>query len=161
MAVDSGNKMTLLVVTPYKNFYEGEVSSVTIPTPEGEIGILAGHSPLVVALEPGVCMVRVGEDVKHFTCSEGYAEIGQKKIIMVCNSAEWPETIDLIVVFESYNIAKEKLSENSDIPKDDYEIRKDYERSLARAKSRIHMIELYGDDKQQKRLSEFKQRYGL
>ena len=53
MAEKEDNKINLFVVTPYQYFYEGPVSCVTIPSIDGEIGVMAGHSPLVFALKPG------------------------------------------------------------------------------------------------------------
>ena len=50
MAESISKKINLIVVTPYQNFYEGAVTVATIPSVDGEIGIMAEHSPLVVAL---------------------------------------------------------------------------------------------------------------
>ena len=139
-----GKKINLIVVTPYRNFYEGFVSSVTIKSLDGDIGIMAGHSPMVVALVPGVCTVRIDDDYKYFVCSEGYAEIGQKLALIVCNSAEWPEDIDIVQAINSY---KEACANT------DKQLTKDMDHKKQRAKARLHLVELHGSDKKKERLS--------
>jgi len=153
-----GDKIHLIVVTPYKNFFEEQVSSVTIPALDGDLGVMAGHSPLVAALKPGICTVRIDSEVRHFSVSEGYCEIGQSIILVVCNSAEWPEDINVKQIFDSYNEAVEaiKNEKNTDlIHPEDSKHRK------ARALARMHLIELYGTDHQKARLETLKANNGL
>ncbi|MBQ0012533.1 MAG: ATP synthase F1 subunit epsilon [Clostridiales bacterium] len=88
------NKMILKVVSPYEVFYEGEVDRVVIPASDGQFGILPGHSPYVVALMPGITRFDIGEEKKSFVISEGYAEVARHTVLIVCNAAEWPESID-------------------------------------------------------------------
>ena len=45
--------MLVEVVSPEQNFFSGEATMVISRTPEGEIGILAGHEPTVATLVPG------------------------------------------------------------------------------------------------------------
>ena len=102
MAEDISHKIHLIIITPKKTFYEGLVSSASMPTIDGEFGVMAGHTPFVAALFPGTFTIRVDEDIKRFVVSEGYAEINQRAIIVICNSAEWPEEIKVRQIFESY-----------------------------------------------------------
>ena len=88
-------KMTLEVVNPYEVFFEGRVDRVVLPTLDGQYGIMPGHSPLVIAVTPGIASVEMDGEKKTFTVSEGFAEIGQHVVIIVCNAAEWPEKIDM------------------------------------------------------------------
>lgn len=87
-------QMKLKVVSPYEVFYEGEVDKVVIPALDGQFGILPGHSPFVVAVTPGVTRFEVEDESKVFVISEGYAEISNNSVVIVCNAAEWPESID-------------------------------------------------------------------
>ena len=87
-------KMTIEVVTPYDVFYEGRVERIVIPTLDGQFGIMPGHSPLVVAITPGITRIEADGETKSFVISEGFAEISQHVVIVVCNAAEWPEKID-------------------------------------------------------------------
>ena len=87
-------KMTLEVVNPYEVFYEGRIERIVIPTLDGQYGIMPGHAPLVIAVTPGVATFECDGEKKTFAISEGFAEIGQHVVIIVCNAAEWPSEID-------------------------------------------------------------------
>ncbi|MDR1065819.1 MAG: F0F1 ATP synthase subunit epsilon, partial [Clostridiales bacterium] len=45
--------MELLIETPEKKFFSGEVESVIVDTVDGKIGVLSGHAPTVAALATG------------------------------------------------------------------------------------------------------------
>ena len=161
MADRSNNKIRITVVTPYKTFLEEKVESVTLPALDGDIGIMAGHTPLVLALKPGIAMVRNGDEKRHFTVSEGYAEIGQHMILVVCNSAEWPEDINLRRMCESYKDSKESLMAANAV--EDKRARdialKELEQEAGRARARRKLIESYGTDHQRNRMSELREEY--
>ena len=48
------NTFRLRILAADKVFYEGNCTSLTIPTPGGELGILANHSNMIAAVVPGV-----------------------------------------------------------------------------------------------------------
>lgn len=87
-------KMTLEVVNPYEVFFEGRIERIVIPTLDGQYGIMPGHAPLVIAVTPGIATFECDGEKKTFAVSEGFAEIGQHVVIIVCNAAEWPSEID-------------------------------------------------------------------
>ena len=91
----SKKKMMLEVVNPYEVFFEGRIESIVLPTVDGQFGIMPGHSPIVVAVAPGIARVQMDGETKVFTVSEGFAEIGQHVVVIVCNAAEWPSEIDI------------------------------------------------------------------
>ena len=91
----SKKKMMLEVVNPYEVFFEGRIESIVLPTVDGQFGIMPGHSPIVVAVAPGIVRVQMDGETKVFTVSEGFAEIGQHVVVIVCNAAEWPSEIDV------------------------------------------------------------------
>lgn len=148
------NKINLIVVTPYQNFYEGAVTVATIPSIDGEIGAMAGHSPLVVALKPGIVTVRIDDEIRRFVVSEGYSEINQRMILVVCNSAEWAENIHVRWIFQAKAEAEKALSEQKN-DEDNQRFTEDNRHKLNRAKARMHFIELYGSESQKQRLEQF------
>ena len=87
-------KMTLEVVNPYEVFYEGRIERIVIPTLDGQYGIMPGHAPVVIAVTPGIARFECDGESQTFAISEGFAEIGQHAVIIVCNAAEWPSEID-------------------------------------------------------------------
>lgn len=163
MADSKGNKLKLSVVTPYQNFYDGEVSSLILPTTDGDIGFMAGHTPMVVALKPGIATVRVDDDTARFTVSEGFAEISAKSITVVCNSAEYPDDIKFVKMCKSYKEAQEDLERAKLIV--DKEARlvatKEIQQKVDRFKARRHIIEMYGTQDQKERLAKRLEEYGI
>ena len=155
MADTGSNKINLIVVTPYRNFYEGKVTVVTLPSADGEIGIMHGHSPLVFAITPGVATIRIDDEVKHFVISEGYAEVNNEMALVVCNSAEYPEEIHIKWIFEALKEAEEGIAKEKMQPSG-YKNSMDNTYKLRRAKARIHLIELYGSEQQKQRLANIK-----
>ena len=157
MAEDQNHKIHLIIITPKKTFFEGLVSSASLPTIDGEFGVMAGHTPFVAALFPGPCTIRVDEDVKHFVISEGYAEINQRAIIVICNSAEWPEEIKVRQIFESYRDGKAEL-ERQDKEGISQVYAEDVKRVVDRSLARMRFIERYGSDSQKSRLAQLKEK---
>ena len=150
------NKFKLIVITPYTEFYEGKVTSVVIPSNDGRVGIMAGHTPMVVALKPGIVDFNTGSEEKHFAVSEGYSEIGQNMLLIVCNAAEWPSDLKVSRIFKSYADTI-KLKEEILKQEDNYarkEVLKDIEQDLDRVRARKHLLELYGSERQHLRLEE-------
>ncbi|MCR5287186.1 MAG: ATP synthase F1 subunit epsilon [Saccharofermentans sp.] len=157
MAEDISHKIHLIIITPKKTFYEGLVSSASMPTIDGEFGVMAGHTPFVAALFPGTFTIRVDEDIKRFVVSEGYAEINQRAIIVICNSAEWPEEIKVRQIFESYRDGMAEL-EKQDKEGVGQVYTEDVKRVVDRSLARMRFIERYGSDSQKSRLAQLKEK---
>ena len=47
------DRFTLIVNTPDREFYRGDVTMLELTTSEGDIGIYAGHIPLTAVIVPG------------------------------------------------------------------------------------------------------------
>ena len=45
------------LVSPEKLAFAGEVDQVDVPGLEGDFGVMAGHSPMVAALRPGIMTI--------------------------------------------------------------------------------------------------------
>lgn len=103
-------KMMLEVVNPYEVFYEGQVERIVLPTLDGQYGVMPGHSPLVIAVTPGIAYFEADGEKTTFAVSEGFAEIGQHVVIIVCNAAEWPSEIDSERAQKAYERAKTRFN---------------------------------------------------
>ncbi len=154
---DNSHKINLIIITPKKTFYEGMVSSATLPTIDGEFGVMSGHTPFVAALFPGTCTIRVDEEIKHCVISEGYAEINQRAIIVVCNTAEWPEEIKVGQIFESYRDSMAELDKQAHEGGSQV-YAEDVKRMADRALARMRFIERYGTEVQKTRLAQLKEK---
>jgi len=130
------SKYMLKIVTPDKNFFEGEVEMVILRTLVGDIGIMNDHEPTVAPISIGEIRIKIDNEVKVATCSTGFVNIDEKKVTIVIDAAEWVEEIDVDRAKEAAKRAKQRLEE---VKKED-----DVERakiSLARAMNRVKVSE--------------------
>ncbi len=67
--------MLLKIITLQKTEWSGDVDSINIPTTQGEITILPGHSSLVSTVEAGEVTIHQGTTVTNFFITEGCVQI--------------------------------------------------------------------------------------
>ncbi|MBR3058160.1 MAG: ATP synthase F1 subunit epsilon [Clostridiales bacterium] len=136
-------KMMLEVVTPYEVFFEGQIEKVVLPAQDGQLGVMPGHSPLVVAITPGIASFEVDGETKDFVMSEGFAEIAHYVVVVVCNAAEWPEQIDENRARSALERAEQKFNKSSTT-----EEQRLYARhAMRRAKARLKLVSEHKKDK--------------
>ena len=107
------NQITLRIATPERWFFNGEVESVTLVSTDGEIGVLAGHMPTVVALRAGPVRFKTGDGWREAALTGGFAEIENDYISILSDTAEWPEEIELNRALEAKRRAEERISARS------------------------------------------------
>lgn len=101
----------LEIVTPERVFLSEDVEMVVLKTPQGEIGILAGHIPLVVAVAVGTCKIKkAGGEWVNAVLTEGFMEVKQDKTIIFTDTAERPEEIDANRAEAARKRAEERLA---------------------------------------------------
>lgn len=103
----------LLVITPERKFYEGDVSMVELTTTEGEIGVYRNHIPLTAIIAPGVLKIHEEGEVKEAALLTGFIEILPEKITVMAETAEWPDEIDANRAEEARIRAERRLNEKS------------------------------------------------
>ena len=81
----------LEITTPEKRFFDEPVEMVVLPATDGELGVLAEHAPMVLVLKSG--SVRIKKDGQWSECviADGYAMVSRKRVLLLCQVAEWPE----------------------------------------------------------------------
>jgi F-type H+-transporting ATPase subunit epsilon len=78
----------LKVITPRRLLVEADVESVSLPSLEGEIGILPGHRPLFVGIGKGRVRLRSGGDEEVFPVRGGYAQVQPEKVLVMTDVDE-------------------------------------------------------------------------
>lgn len=74
---------TLTIVSAENKIFEGEVKSVQATGIEGELGILAGHTPLLTAIKPGIVKFTYNDGIEEVVyVSGGFLEV-QPNIVTV------------------------------------------------------------------------------
>ena len=128
-------KFNFEVVTPERLFYSEEVEEISFSTPDGEMGVLAGHVPMLIAVKACILKISVGNATEYATIGEGFIEITSDKVMAIVDSAEWPDEIDVIRATKAKEKAEKLLREQ----KFDKEMEQLLKMSIERAKNRIKM----------------------
>lgn len=99
------------IITPSKTAYKGEVKSITLPGTLGNFQVLFNHAPLLSSLEVGrIKIVEANGNILEFVTSGGTVEILKNKVLVLADSVETANEIDVERARQSYNRAKERLS---------------------------------------------------
>lgn len=102
-----GKEIELKIVTPEKVIYDKRVSSVSVPTLEGEITVLPDHLPIIAAIKPGELKIKIDGKEEYFSVTKGVLEVDGKMITLLTDAAERAEAIDEQRALEAKQKAKE------------------------------------------------------
>jgi F-type H+-transporting ATPase subunit epsilon len=75
------------LVSPEKLAFSGEVDQVDIPGVEGDLGIMAGHSPTVAVVRPGILTITVNGRHERIIVLGGLAEVSDKGLTVLADVA--------------------------------------------------------------------------
>ncbi len=101
----------LEVVTPERVAYSGQVTSLQAPGSEGSFGVLAGHIPLLTALQVGkLRFVEEGGSEVRMSVSGGFVEVGREQVAVLAETAERIEEIDVERAEAARRRAEERLA---------------------------------------------------
>jgi F-type H+-transporting ATPase subunit epsilon len=85
----------LEVVTPERHVLSESVQSLEMPGKDGYLGILPGHAPLITELGVGILTYHKGTEVRYVTVIHGYAEVLPDRVIVLAETSERAEELDL------------------------------------------------------------------
>jgi len=132
MAEALPTELRLDIVTPDRLVAHDSVSGVTLPGKNGYLGILPGHAPLLTELVPGE-LIYSRDGVKHFVAvTWGFAEVLPDRVIVLVQSAERAEEIDIARAEQAKQRAEERLTRFSDPEVDLERARESLRRAMAR-----------------------------
>lgn len=100
----------LEIITPERVFFEGEVEMVALKTPQGEIGILKQHMPMVLVVDVGPIRIKRNGEWMEALLTEGFMEIKQDRTVILTDSADWPDEIDVNKAEKEKKRAEEELT---------------------------------------------------
>lgn len=87
--------LNLQVVTAERTILNDDVDSLVAPGADGELGILPRHAALLSALKAGELRYRRGGEENFLAIGGGFIEVLNNKVIVLADSAERSEEIDL------------------------------------------------------------------
>ena len=108
------NSLRLKVITPRKIVMEKQVSSVSVPTADGEITVLPHHAHLFSLLIEGIVKIRKDGDEDALAIGGGYLETNGETVTILVSRAYGQDEIDKELTNKAVEEAKHILSKSTD-----------------------------------------------
>ena len=130
------DKVEFELVSPEKLLKSQPVDMVVVPGSEGDFGVLAGHSPMISTVRPGVIDVYEGDRVvDRVFVAGGFAEVTEARCTVLAEEAVALTDLDRAAVEKQIK----DLSEDVDDSKSDAE-RAAVESRLAVARAKLDAL---------------------
>ena len=113
------DKFTIEIITPDKTILKSAATEVTIPSFEGQMGILKDHIPLITFLRPGIILVQNQEEKKYFV-EEGTVEFSDNNLLILTSTAKDLKNMEKNFINDLIDQAEKKLKDNGLSDKDKY-----------------------------------------
>ena len=101
----------LELVTPERLVLSEEVDEVVLPGYEGEFGVLPGHTQFLVILNIGMMWYRKGSAMTRIALGGGFAEVNHDRVVVMADTAERTEEIDVERAQRAKDRAEARLKE--------------------------------------------------
>jgi F-type H+-transporting ATPase subunit epsilon len=111
----SENKLEAQILTPEGEVFSGELQMLVTRTAVGEVGILAGHIPMIARLVPAELRLHKSDsDVDTYAQGEGWLEVFANRARVLIAEAQAPDSLDVAELRERLEQAEQSLSEAED-----------------------------------------------
>ena len=83
-------KFTVEIISPDQTILKQETNEVTIPSYEGQMGILKNHIPLITFLRPGFIVIKSDKEEKEekYYVEEGTVEFSRNNLLILSSTAK-------------------------------------------------------------------------
>ena len=122
----------LKILTPEREFFDGDVEAVTMRAPDGSVTILADHTPFIMPVDVGTISIKRDGEWESAVNSEGFMEAHRQGVLIFVQTCEYPAEIDLRRAEEAKRRAEEQLRQKQSMS--EY---KQSKLALARAMARL------------------------
>lgn len=86
------NTFNLTVATPDGSRFSGEVVGLFLRGTDGDLAILAGHTPFITAVQPGECRIELPDDTDRTARVDGgLLTVSAEKVTLLSGSFRWAE----------------------------------------------------------------------
>ena len=127
------DRIHLCVMTIDTIKYEKMVYYVGLPLGDGEVGVMANHTPLLAAIKDGPIKCKYADTVEYLYAGDGVVNVQNNEVIMLVRAAEKALDIDISRAKASKQRASERIR-NKDKSTDINRAVESLRRALAREK---------------------------
>ena len=110
---------TVEIISPDHTIFKQEVNEVTIPSFEGQMGILNNHIPLITFLRPGIITIKTNNE-KKFYVEEGTVEFSNNNLLILTSTARDLANFDKVLVNDLLKKAELQFNNTNTSDKDRY-----------------------------------------
>ena len=110
---------TVEIISPDQTIFKKEATEVTIPSYEGQMGILNNHIPLITFLRPGIITIRSKVE-KKFYVEEGTVEFSNNNLLILTSTANDLANLDKALVNDLLKKAELQLNNTDSTDKERY-----------------------------------------
>ncbi|WP_201528980.1 F0F1 ATP synthase subunit epsilon [Psychrobacter frigidicola] len=129
------------IVSAREELYSGEISMLIATGSEGEVGVLAGHTPLITLLKPGPMRVQTPDGAEEVIyVSGGVLEVQPKMVTVLADTAMRAHNLDESKIVEARRKAEQMLVNQSDTVQTNAALA-----SLAESVAQLQTIRKYKD----------------
>ncbi len=135
------NVFQLTVLAADKPFYDGPCESLRFPGSDGQYGIQANHRNMIAAIVPGTLRFQTAEEEQVAAISEGLIKVEDNHVLILADTIERPEDIDVNRAKRDADEAREILLQKRSL-QDHHTARA----RMVRALNRLHVREQWIDN---------------
>ncbi|TRZ53559.1 ATP synthase F1 subunit epsilon [bacterium] len=122
----------LKIITQEEVLLEEEVESLYVTTTDGDITVLAHHTPYVSVLKPSELVIKKDGKEESFACTGGILEVTPEKVVILADSAVRTDKIDEAEALKAKERAEKVMEEK-------LEERENAEAMIALEKALLHL----------------------
>ena len=111
---------TVEIISPDKSILKSEVTEVTIPSYEGQMGILKDHIPLITFLRPGLIIIKENSGEKKFFIEDGTVEFSNNSLLILTSTAKSLDSLEKNSIDTIIKNSQEKISKGEISDKERY-----------------------------------------
>lgn len=89
------SELSLEIISPAKQVFSGEIKSITVPGTKGRFQVLKNHAPIISTFEIGLIKVNLTDKTRYFATAGGTIEVLNNKVLILADSIESSDEIDL------------------------------------------------------------------
>ena len=108
------------IISPDKSILKSEAVEVTIPSYEGQMGILKDHISLITFLRPGLITIKENRGEKIFFIEEGTVEFSNNSLLILTSTAKSLDSLERNFIDTSIKNSQEKISKGEVNDKERY-----------------------------------------
>ena len=108
------------IISPDKSILKSNATEVTIPSYEGQMGILKDHIPLITFLRPGLITIKENSGEKIFFIDEGTVEFSNNSLLILTSTAKSLDSLEKNFIDTIIKDSQEKISKGGISDKERY-----------------------------------------